>query len=447
MALIWAAVICVARAQETAAGDVRAVQVRSSWGGLGKPQDVQWTWTRAGAVFRSGGQQVGGDAVADLLAAAGEPAMPEIDVDNLGLTAAVLSTNADGPRGEIQGGALMSAANQRQMYRRRFEDRDLVRQLLISQYTESFHTDDYPCVSVRIEFENGTARTLSSTSQQPFMLPWKVDGGAHPEVTYNADISRALVAFMPKNDVNRERIGGAGLLRILHGRVWSALEPELNELDAENRAGAAVAALKTRYVVGEAEINAFHHPEYGTEWSGNEKHEVNLHVTLTRAELPRALSFALVLGFNDGRAEGADKFLAAAPALENSVMSVPWLADYLRENESDRIRISYVHDDSLGDKAWRTLSADLHKLGKDSVLAEIGQERHRMILLIAGEQDSESYWLLFPDRRMLLWRYGGPSGLLKWTPNDFNNSDCSAYGPPRGGCVGAFVSAAGELAK
>ncbi|MGB9123825.1 MAG: hypothetical protein WCE73_24635, partial [Candidatus Angelobacter sp.] len=64
--------------------------------------------------------------------------------------------------------------------------------------------------------------------------------------------------------------------------------------------------------------------------------------------------------------------------------------------------------------------------------------------LITGTTYAESYWLVFPDKHMILWRYNGPSGLLKWKPSAFQTSECADYGVPFGGCVGATIDSDGN---
>jgi hypothetical protein len=125
----------------------------------------------------------------------------------------------------------------------------------------------------------------------------------------------------------------------------------LNLLDANNRAGAALVELSRRYSVVESEIDKFHHPEYGTEWSGGEPHEANLHVTLTRSDLPPNVSEALVLRYDDGKIDGVEAFLGSVNNYETRLFSVPWLVEYNRGHEQVPARISYVHNASFGDKA------------------------------------------------------------------------------------------------
>jgi hypothetical protein len=119
----------------------------------------------------------------------------------------------------------------------------------------------------------------------------------------------------------------------------------------------------------------------------------------------------------------------------------------LRQHSKTPFRISYVHDASMGDKAMRTFSADMHRIDRDGLIAEVQAARERAILLIVGDTYSETYWILMPDNRLILWRFGGPSGLLKWSASDFKVQGCADYQEVEGGCVGAVISASGELQK
>jgi hypothetical protein len=137
------------------------------------------------------------------------------------------------------------------------------------------------------------------------MLPWKIESDGATHETFNANISRALAALLPKKTVNRPRISGEGLQEIVRKSVDRAVEPQLNLLDADNRAGDALAQLRQHYTLIDAEINEFHHPEYGTEWSGKQPHETNLHVVLRKPTFPASVTESLVLRYVDGKVEGA----------------------------------------------------------------------------------------------------------------------------------------------
>jgi len=425
---------------------LRQVKVSSHWGGLGTPADSELTFVKQGADFRWGHKKLEPDLLDNLVSALKEPEVSEPSLNGLGITHEWLVKNHDGPLSRYQGGPEIGAPNQKALYQQRFEDEAFITKQLSTIYKSGFHTDDFPSVRVELDFEDGTVVTAVSRSQQPYMLPWQVEKAGAKIATYNARISRALAAVLPNKTVNRYRISGDGLLDVLRTTVERAIEPELNSLDANNRAALAIETLRGRYAISEAEIDEFHHVEYGTQWTGNQPHEANLHVSLKRSDLPPNLIDAVVLEYKDDRVEGAENVLREMGKYESLVLSVRWLSDYLRAHEKVPIRISFVHDASLGKKALKTFVDDMSALGNEKLVNEINEKRAEVALLITGIKYAESYWLLMPDKRMILWRYNGPSGLLKWKASDFHTSECADYGVPFGGCVGAVIDVDGNLA-
>jgi hypothetical protein len=316
--------------------EVRQVEISSAWGGLGTPAKTELTITRAGSTFRLGRQTIAPELLKSLVLKLQESEIPEPNLGNLGLTHEWLIKNHEMPPDHYQGGPEVGAPNQKALFQRKFEDEAFMSRILSTIYKSSFHTDDYPSVRVRLTFEDGTVMTASSRSQQPYMLPWSVERPDAKFVTYNANISRVLVAILPKKTVNRSRISGDGLVDILKTDISRAIEPESNLLDAENRAASALSKLRKHYTVLSAEINGYHHVEYGTQWSENQPHEENLHVTLKKRGLPPSLVDAVVLEYGDGKIEGVDTFLGEINKYENLVLSVPWLADYMHAHEKVR---------------------------------------------------------------------------------------------------------------
>lgn len=72
--------------------------------------------------------------------------------------------------------------------------------------------------------------------------------------TYNANISRAIASLLPKKFANRERINGEGLRHDLAEAVMRYIEDDWNLLDAENKAGKYLEALRSKFIVETAEI-------------------------------------------------------------------------------------------------------------------------------------------------------------------------------------------------
>jgi len=217
-------------------------------------------------------------------------------------------------------------------------------------------------------------------------------------------------------------------------------------LGSDERAGEALQKLRTAYEVVTAELTPYHHPEYGTATYKGEPEEMNLHASVRKDTFPSNVTYALVLHYANGNVEGVDEFLQSADRYEKLALSIPWLNKYIHDDPRLAFRISYVHNQSFGDKAMRVFTADMKLRGREDLIEQVKAQRADIVLLIVGNTYSESYWLLFPDKHMVLWRYGGPSGLLKWTRNDFGKGQCSEYENNYGGCSGREVTADGALA-
>ena len=66
-------------------------------------------------------------------------------------------------------------------------------------------TDDSPSIEIKIS-TNGSALTLTSTSQKPFMMPWEIELNGEARESCNQDISRLLFALLPVTMTNRDRL-------------------------------------------------------------------------------------------------------------------------------------------------------------------------------------------------------------------------------------------------
>jgi len=79
-------------------------------------------------------------------------------------------------------------------------------------------------------------------------LPWCITRNEKPICTYNANISYALAALMPPNATNREKPVGS-MFAVEISRCGRALcQIEMENADAEDRADAALAAIR-RFLV------------------------------------------------------------------------------------------------------------------------------------------------------------------------------------------------------
>jgi hypothetical protein len=410
---------------------------------MGEPQSVTVVIRREQDGFVRDGRPVDATLVQALVTALQAPQIADPEMANLGITPAWLKAQVGSqvPRARIQ--ATETTEGQKALFTASFTDLGVIAGAL-PQLFDSMTTDDYPGAKVEVVFEDGSKLAAQSLSNFIYMIPWSIDDQSG--ATFNADISRAVSALLPDKAVNKERLTGPDLAEALADAVMDSIETEWNLRGGEEIVGGALALLRQSYQITATEIGPSHHPEYGTATYKGEPEETNLHATVRKSAFPPNVTVALVLRRVKGRVEGVEKFLKAGSGYEKIALSVPWLNAYIDKNPQIPVRISYVQDASFGEKAMRTFSADMKFRGREDLIDGVRRQRLKIVLLIVGERYRESYWLLFPDRHMVLWRFGGPTGLLKWTPADFSAGKCADYEPVFGGCSGREVTADGVLA-
>ncbi len=90
----------------------------------------------------------------------------------------------------------------------------------------------------------------------------------------------------------------------------------------------------------------------------------------------------------------------------------------------------------------QNFTADMKQLGKESLAKEVAAVQGKATLVFL---DYGSYWIILPDKRMILRRHYLPAGYLKWRATDFTFERCADYNANDGGYVGAVISAEGAL--
>jgi len=419
------------------------VTIESKWGGLGTSSKTEEVISRDRDGYRGKHDRIDARTVESLLTALREPTIAVPEPLNLGINQAWLDANAIPAVEKYEGNFDGAASNQKALYQTSFTDESLIRRVVPNLFNFS-RTDDYPSAQVEVTFEDGSTVSALSTSQYLFMLPWKVKRGSEEITTYNADVSRAVAALMPKKATNRSRIAGDTLDVNLAEAVMRHIEQDWKLLNVENRVGGTLTTLREKYTVESADINPYHGVAYGVAWKGNQPHEENLHVVLRQASFPPGFSESAIFLYRDGKVSGTEDFLQNARKYEELVFSVPWLKTLAERYAGYNIQLLWVHDQSLGDKAMNLFAADMNAMGKSALADEVRAEQDKIALVTIQYGD---YWLVFPDERIVLWRCSSVSGLLNFKPSDFPFQRCSDYNTVTGGCVGVVVLPEGTLAK
>ncbi|HEX2918093.1 MAG TPA: WG repeat-containing protein, partial [Edaphobacter sp.] len=417
---------------------VRQITIQSHWAGLGSAGDNTVTIRRVQGAFKCDGQTIKPSLIVALLNSLDADPIVAPDTTNLGITEQWLKIQApkQHPRAFAQG--IEPTRGQISLFNRSFTNPAVI-DGVVDRLFQYWRSDDYPAVRVEVTFDDNSNVSAVTTSQYIFMLPWRIGGKSNK--TFNADISRAVSALMPIKTANKERLTGAELAQQLTDAVMSSIEREWNLRGSEELVGADLSTLRSRYQVITAEINPWHNVAYGTATYKGEPEEKNLHIMLRKSSFPPNVFDNVVLKDASGHIDGIQQFLDTAGKYEDLVLSIPWLSDFIRQNPKVNFNITYVHDASFGDKALRTFTGDMKLREREDLVAQVKGQQHEIALL----QAEGAYWLVFPDKHMILWRHEGYRTLLKWTPADFGEGECSDYKVNNGGCSGREVTPHGQL--
>ena len=427
---------------QTQSSRVQTLKVQSAWGGLGQPAHSEISIQRQGDSYKAGGRVIPGAALYALENAIQAPVLGAPVAANLGVSAEWLHQYGD------RAGAHTSRLHYREglpeqkvLFRKAFEDQQTLPSRIEEVY-KSFHTDDYPHMRMQLTLQDGTQITLTTDSQNPYMLPWCITSQGKTQKTYNADISRALFALLPPKFDNRDRLTEHGLADMIGENTANTVEQRWNLLGAQHASGDALAVLKNAYEVRSATVDSYHDLAFGKAWDGGEPHEENLHATLWRHGFPEGFTVTAILLRQNGNTEGASELLKRAPAYEDLVFSVPWLDDYLKSHPKERTWLFYVHGESLTDKPMKVFAADMKAIGRNDLIERVRAVQQQAALFESGHGDT---WIVLPDKTIIMWRWQSLDHILKWKVNEFPAHECTDYWTVSGGCAGVVISPSGQI--
>ena len=164
-------------------------------------------------------------------------------------------------------------------------------------------------------------------------------------------------------------------------------------------------------------------------------------VVLRRDSFPKLFQEGVSLALQNETVQGADEFLRVAGKYEDLALSIPWLNEYLAEHPTP-IELRYVHGRSFSEKAMALFAFDMSALGRLDLANVVRPVQEQVALVVVGGQ---GYWLILPDKRMILWRFHNLTGSLKW--NDLPAVDCSNYANVSVHCAGVLISAEGAVIR
>jgi len=441
--------------QSTFASDavINRIEIQSRWDGLGKPSSTELLIRNEDGAYRVDGKEIDVAAVQALITALHETTFPKPSPKNLGLTQEWLATQAseivqDAKKKEEEDStywAIGAATPEQQiLFKSSYANPEFISKVLPSLFN-CCHTDDYPSVRIALTFADDSTEVASSGSQSVFMLPWNVIRDGRPaEITFDRNISLALAQLLPEGATNRERLKGDYLALALAEVVMTNIEEEWELIRAEGKCGDALAQIRKQYVLLGADVNPYHDVTFGVYSERRGGIEENLHVLVRKPSFPQAFSENAILLYKGGKVRGVDDFLLEAGRYEKLALSVPWLSRLEAKHPKWPTTLLWVHDASLSNKGVSQFARDMHLLQKDSLADEVRKMQRDIAVLNVSYGD---WWLVLPDKRMVLWRYESVSGLLGFEASSLSVRECSDYQGVTGGCVGAVVSPEGELLK
>jgi hypothetical protein len=421
---------------------VTQIRITSSWGGLGTPAHNELIIVRKGNSYHADDKIVDAHLINNLFDALHRPAVSKINLNNLGIIQTWLDANAEtGVREYADFYYSNAAPNLQALYLSTFKNLSFITRLVPSLY-ESRWTDDYPLVEVEVTKADGTTVVATSEAQQLFMLPWVVSKGRLKIKTYDARIARAVVALLPNLFANRERLSGESLNYVLAEATMREIQDKWDLLDAQNKAGKYLQTLQHDFLVESAEINSYHNVDFGKEWVKGDPGVENLQAILARRNWPRNFRIGIALPFANGEVEGVDTFLRSADRYVNLTLAVPWLNEYIRSHPRIPFELRFVGDRSFSEKAMQIFAADMKLKRKESLAREIEAAQKEVSLLAIGWVWGREYWLVLPDKKIVVWRFRESS--IKWTSLQASAWECSNYYSK---CSGAIISRNGSLEK
>jgi len=236
------------------------------------------------------------------------------------------------------------------------------------------------------------------------------------------------------------------MARDLAVSVMRAVEPEWKRLDVENRSSSAINELRNDFEVISPEISGTHGADFGLEWRNGGPQETNLQVVLRRKDSADRLLIRLILPFENEKVANLGLFSATITGYKNTVLQVPWLKSFV-ETSRTPVWLRFVKNRSFSAKAFSTFSQDMKSIGRSDLIAAVEKYREESALVsVGGGLDYyQSYWIVLPDKKVILWRDSYKIAAPEWKSTLIEHHECAE--PRSGGpaCVGALISEAGVL--
>lgn len=340
-----------------------------------------------------------------------EPPRSEIDPADLGLTREWLASHrvrlleafADPQRGLPFPGA---SVRQRAFLTNALLDLSVLTNVL-QHATHRFWTCDSP--KIELVFLSGDVEVarLYTDAQTSFMLPWKAICGSQWCEAYNAAISRGVVALLPEDFLNRDRVRG-DLFALLTANFVD--QPELQEsiqqLMLEDSLGTRAGQFRREFELTWPTVCASGGLFPGR-WTA----------TLHRTHWPARLVMRVETVLTNGVAELLPRLLDTADRRVQPILQSAWLRKLIEGDGTATIEVG--PEGTKADDPY--LRGHMSNVGLaeyyDQIKPQLAEGLAFTLRERSGRQSRTSDWVLLPGGSSLLVMFAG-DGVLNWTPEN-----------------------------
>lgn len=381
--------------------------------------------TRSGSDFLLNGNPVSGSAVQTLVDALQAPAMSEPTADSLRLGAATLDSLETTSMQDCDGVSATQAAQD--VYRRRFTDPTALASFLRSYYAKPPTPKTLvPALRITMMSSDGQV-TASSSSSKAGMLPFTIARGGTTVTTYNASLSEAVGALLPRST--------ASMLLQLDSvsREWAGAicDEDMRQIAFEDALPQTMAFAQAHGLVVHGFVNG--------------DPAESLHATVWKADNPR-----IAMGYNADAGGGEAASVIALTSASNTlhrVSVIPWVQRALAKNPDATVN---VDDPSMNGNFLEAFEIEqLRKAGfgkEASVLASNFRVAQSFWVWLKPDKEA-SQWYLMPNGDALLVHYLPAEVSLPLDPqtNALIHRRGKLFGKTPTITVGAIVTPAGAL--
>jgi hypothetical protein len=166
---------------------------------------------------------------------------------------------------------------------------------------------------------------------------------------------------------------------------------------------------------------------------------------LRKQSYPNGFALKLILPVENDKVQNIETFKQRIDSYLNLVNSVPWLKDFI-DTSGKPVWLRFVKNRSFSQKGMQSFAEDMKTLGKSDLEAEVEKVQDQVVALSIGGglEYYQSFWLILPDGRSVVWRHYYVSPLPQVT---FTGKECAENRSNTKPCIGALISREGKVLK